>query len=87
MFERADHGRLVERQPPVRGGSRGIQNLTGGPLVSRTISTAACTLFFSVCEGLVEGLARIGLRTSDRGGYARPGRKHYSGPFAPQSPR
>jgi allantoin racemase len=36
---------------------------------------------------LVEGLARIGLRTSSRGGYARPARKTYSGPFAPQSPR
>jgi len=36
---------------------------------------------------LVEGLASIGLHTSHRGGYARPGRKTYSGPFAPRSPR
>jgi len=36
---------------------------------------------------LAEGLAAIGLRTSKRGGYARPLAKPYSGPFARLSPR
>jgi allantoin racemase len=36
---------------------------------------------------LAEGLAAIGLRTSKRGGYARPLAKAYSGPFARFSPQ
>jgi allantoin racemase len=36
---------------------------------------------------LAEGLAAIGLRTSKRGGYARPLPKAYSGAFAPFSPQ
>ena len=36
---------------------------------------------------LAEGLAAIGLRTSKRGGYARPLAKAYSGAFAPFSPQ
>ncbi len=36
---------------------------------------------------LAEGLAAIGLKTSKRGGYARPIAKDYSGLFAPFSPR
>jgi allantoin racemase len=36
---------------------------------------------------MAEGLAAIGLRTSKRGGYARPLAKAYSGPLARFSPR
>ena len=36
---------------------------------------------------VAEGLAAIGLRTSKRGGFARPLPKTYSGPFAPFSPK
>ena len=36
---------------------------------------------------MAEGLAAIGLRTSKRGGYARPLAKAYSGAFAPFSPQ
>jgi len=36
---------------------------------------------------MAEGLAAIGLRTSKRGGYARPLPKSYSGPFARFSPK
>jgi allantoin racemase len=36
---------------------------------------------------MAEGLAAIGLRTSKRGGFARPLPKTYSGPFAPYSPK
>jgi allantoin racemase len=36
---------------------------------------------------LAEGLAALKLTTSKRGGYARPGAKAYSGPFARFSPR
>jgi allantoin racemase len=36
---------------------------------------------------MAEGLAAIGLRTSKRGGYARPLAKPYSGAFAPFSPQ
>ena len=36
---------------------------------------------------LAEGLATMGLRTSKRGGYARPLAKNYSGIFAPFSPK
>ena len=36
---------------------------------------------------LAEGLAAIGLKTSKRGGYARPLAKAYSGLFAPFSPK
>ena len=36
---------------------------------------------------LAEGLAAIGLKTSKRGGYARPLAKTYSGIFAPFSPK
>src|SRR5262245_3712264 len=36
---------------------------------------------------MAEGLAAIGLRTSKRGGFARPLAKTYSGQFAPFSPK
>ena len=36
---------------------------------------------------LAEGLAALGLKTSKRGGYARPIAKDYSGIFAPFSPK
>jgi len=36
---------------------------------------------------MAEGLAAIGLRTSKRGGFARPVAKTYSGPFAQFSPK
>jgi allantoin racemase len=36
---------------------------------------------------LAEGLAAVGLKTSKRGGYARPLAKNYSGIFAPFSPK
>ena len=36
---------------------------------------------------IAEGLAAIGLRTSKRGGFARPLAKTYSGQFASFSPK
>ncbi len=36
---------------------------------------------------LAEGLAALGLKTSKRGGYAKPLAKDYSGIFAPFSPK
>jgi allantoin racemase len=35
---------------------------------------------------LAEGLVALGLRTSRRGGYQRPGAKTYAGLFAEHSP-
>ena len=57
--------------------ARDLERAVGVPV----LDGVACAV------ALAEGVARLGLRTSKRNTYAAPLAKHYSGAFAPFSPR
>ena len=57
--------------------THGLEQAVGVPV----LDGVACAV------ALAEGVARLGLRTSKRNTYAAPLAKHYSGAFAPFSPR
>ena len=74
----------TDRAEAIVLGCAGMADLAAELSVEHGVSVfdgVACAV------ALAESLARLGLRTSKRGGYAAPGRKTYAGVFASFAPR